>query len=114
MQVSSVPAMAHLTQLKARHSVEHQTTTHARRLSREHTVYNAGPPHPKRQESRCVKAASMALEDASVRQSHVVLIKKETCAPCWCWANAASVQVECRQSAAMRACSGAGRAKLQC
>jgi len=33
----------------------------------------------------------MALEDASVRQSHVVLIKKETCAPCWCWANAGRV-----------------------
>ena len=38
-----------------------------------------------------MKAASMALEDASVRQSHVVLIKKETCAPCWCWANAGRV-----------------------
>jgi len=47
-RTSSVPAMAHLTQLKSRHSVGHQTTTHARPLSTEHAVYNAGRPGPKR------------------------------------------------------------------
>lgn len=46
-----------------------------------------------------LKPASMALGDASVRQSHVVLIKKETCAPCCIW----PVQFMCRQTV----CSGA-------
>jgi len=52
----------------------------------------------------------MALEDASVRQSHVVLIKKETCAPCWCWANAGRVCAgRVCAGRAVHACSGAGR-----